>query len=297
MGAAGKVSVNDGLGGAFLNGALATVLATPCTAPFMGTALAFALTSPAPQALAVFTAIGVGMSAPYLILSLRPAWLKFLPRPGAWMDTFKQLMAFPLLGTIVWLLWVFGFQTGVDGTMRALAALLVLALALWVWGRWGSISRAPAIRRIAGAGACALGLIAGVVAWSATADALSGAQPAGRSGGMAWEAYSAERVAQLRASGRPVFIDFSAAWCASCIVNERLVIDTDQVRAAFRNKNVAILKADWTRRDAAITEALASYGKSAVPLHVLYGGTAAEPLLVKELVTKSEILGALATLQ
>ncbi|WP_313804753.1 protein-disulfide reductase DsbD family protein [Sphingobium sp.] len=298
VGAAGKVRTGNGHGGSFLSGVLATLLATPCTAPFMGTALAFALTQPAPIALAVFTALALGMAAPYLILSLRPQWLKFLPRPGVWMDSLKQAMAFPLIGTIIWLLWVFGLQTGMDGMLNALLALLGLSVALWLWGRWGALYREPKVRKRAAVAALAISAAALFFGWSGssmvpdqTAVAATGSQ-----GQPVWESYTPERVAALRAQGRPVFVDFGAAWCATCIVNERMVLNTDEVQKAFAGKNVALIKADWTRRDPVITRALAGFGKSGVPFHVLYGAGDGQPLLTRDLVGKAELIDAIGQL-
>src|SRR5581483_7635714 len=221
----------------------------------------FALTQPALPALAIFTAMALGMAAPYLLLSLCPGWLKFLPRPGSWMDSVKQFMAFPLIGTIVWLLWVFGLQTGMDGILQALASLLVLSVAFWLWGRWGGFDRRAMVRRVAGLLAVVIGAGSVSIAWSASLQSApeQGAQTV-QAG--AWESFSTKRLADLRAQGRPVFVDFGAAWCATCIVNDRMVINTAEIQNAFAAKKVALLKADWTRRNPEITKALAAYGQS-----------------------------------
>lgn len=296
VGAAGRVRTGNGLGGSFLSGVLATVLATPCTAPFMGTALAFALTQSTLIGFFVFTALAAGLAAPYLLLSLRPDWLKFMPRPGAWMDAVKQAMAFPLLGTVIWLLWVFGLQTGMDGLLNALIALLLLGIGLWVWGRWGSFMHRSAVRFRALA---LLGItVIGALHFAYTGSLL--VPPAQAAAGSAdtgtWQAYSPERVAQLQAQGKAVFVDFNAAWCATCIVNKKMVLDTPEIQKAFLDRGVVLLEADWTRRDAVITRMLSSFGRSGVPLHVLYAPGQTQPLLVADLVSKQEIVDALAKL-
>ncbi len=298
VGAAGKVKSRDGVVGSFMSGVLATVLATPCTAPFMGTALAFALTQSPFVALLVFTALAAGLAAPYVVLSLRPDWLKVLPRPGAWMDATKQAMAFPLLGTIIWLLWVFGRQTGIDGVLYALIGLLLLAIALWSWGRWGTPYSSPRARVVAAIVALLLIPAAFYSAWigstllAPSTALVADAKPTPGK----WQPFSPERLAALQADGKHVFVDFNAAWCATCIVNRKMVLDRPDVMAAFKRGDVYLLEADWTRFDPEITKILATFGRSGVPLHVLYAPGAQTPALVKDLVTTNDILGALAKL-
>lgn len=293
VGAAGRVRNKGGVSGSFMSGVLATVLATPCTAPFMGTALAFALTQSTFIGFVVFTALALGMASPYLVLSLRPQWLAFLPKPGAWMDTLKQAMAFPLLGTIIWLLWVFGQQTGMNGLLQAMIAMLLLSIGLWTWGRWGTMfQEAPVRRRALGvllaSGAAAL--------WFAYAGSLLLPPAAASDTSGEWQAYTPEKLAQMRSEGKPVFVDFSAAWCATCIVNKQMVLSKPDVTRAFREHGVVLMEADWTRRDAIITKILAAHGRSGVPLHILYAPGEGEPLLVRDLVSKEEIVSALARL-
>lgn len=295
VGAAGRIQSGNGMGGSFMSGVLATVLATPCTAPFMGTALAFALTQSSTVGLLVFTALALGMAAPYLLLSLRPNWLKFLPKPGVWMDAVKQAMAFPLLGTVVWLLWVFGQQTGMDGLLNALIALLLLGIGLWGWGRWGSFMHSSAVRLRAFL--LLVLAVAGALHFAyAGSNLVPPALAADKSDAAVWQVYSPERVAQLQAQGKAVFVDFNAAWCATCIVNKKMVLDTPEIQKAFRDRKVVLMEADWTRQDPVITKILSSYGRSGVPLHILYAPGQSEPLLVKDLVSKGEILDALARL-
>jgi DsbC/DsbD-like thiol-disulfide interchange protein/cytochrome c biogenesis protein CcdA len=283
-----------------LNGMLATVVATPCTAPFMGAALGFALTQSATAALLIFTALGSGMAAPYVALSLWPALLRFLPRPGSWMVRFKQLMAFPLFATVAWLVWVFGHQTGVDGVLRLLLGLTLVGAAAWVWGSWstlGASSRTSAIAR-----SVAVVLLAAGFVLSAAAEPVSGeTTPAGvlQSGsGVQWEPWSEERVAELRAEGRPIFINFTAAWCLTCKVNERVAFSSAEVIRIVGERNIAMLKGDWTNRDAAITRALGSFGRSGVPLYVVHeADPSISPRLLPEILSPGMLVETLSQLQ
>jgi thiol:disulfide interchange protein DsbD len=275
--------------GAFLSGVLATVIATPCTAPFLGASLGFTLSQPPRVAFLVFTAMALGMALPVVLLSFVPAWQRWLPRPGRWMETFKQVMAFPLYGTVIWLAWVLGQQLGNDAVMHLLAGLLITAFAGWVYGRYGA-------RAVLPASAAAAALAAGglYIAWP-TGPAGPVAGPAqAKAGELPWQPYSRERLAQLRAAGTPVFIDFTAAWCISCQVNKRLALHEARVVRAFADAGVVPLKADWTRQDPAITAALAEYGRNAVPLYVYYGRGEAVPRILPEVLTPGLLLEALA---
>ncbi len=287
--------------GAFLTGVLATVVATPCTAPFMGAALGLALTLSTAGALLIFTALGVGMAAPYVGLSMAPGFLNRLPEPGAWMETLKQFFAFPMFATAVWLVWVFGQQTGNGGVALLLFGLLLLGMAGWVVHRWPSpaLSRAGTVltRSLATimiAGAVATALIGAGYGRSAAPAAETSTAPADASASAsAWTEFSREKVEELRAEGRPVFVDFTAAWCLTCQVNERTVLNTDVVQRHFQEQNVALLKADWTNRDPAITEAIESHGRSGVPVYVLYPGDGSGPTLLPEVLTQDIVLNAL----
>jgi len=298
---AGRVPQGDGLAGSFATGVLATIVATPCTAPFMGPALGAALTVPPASALLVFTALGAGMALPYVVLCLMPGWVRRLPRPGPWLETFKQLMAFPLLATVVWLVWVLGQQAGVDAILGTLAGLLLLALGLWLRARFGAYGQPLRLRRLAHGAALllavagvGLGLVVrGTPVGAGTSDAASGAHDAY---GIAWRDYSAATLADLRAQGTPVFVDFTAAWCLTCKVNEHVVFSSSEVRDAFASRDVAMLRADWTSRDDEITRALASFGRSGVPLYVLYGGAEDEPHVLPSVLTRGIVLEALAKL-
>jgi thiol:disulfide interchange protein DsbD len=276
-----------------LTGVLAVAVASPCTAPFMGAALGAALTLPNAQALAIFVALGVGMAAPYLAACLWPGLSRTLPRPGAWLAHFKTAMAFPMFATVVWLLWVLGQQVGIDGAAALLALLVTLAFALWVFAafgaqRWsGGLARAAAL----------LGVLA-VAAWAlptlqpAAAPAAADADTATRSG--AWQPWSAATFARVRAEGKPVLVDFTAAWCVTCQVNKRMVLDDAALAALFRERQVVLMRADWTRRDSAVTDALRALGRNGVPVYALYAPAAREPELLSEILTVSEIRDAIA---
>ena len=266
-----------------LSGVLAVAVASPCTAPFMGASLGLAVTLPPLQALAVFMAMGLGMASPFLAASLWPAWTERLPRPGPWMGVFRQVMAFPMLATVLWLVWVLGQQTGVDGAAALLATLLALAFALWALGLQG---RARAVL-----GALALASLAGIavqvlpLAW--TEPAREQLSPGGR-----WRPWSEAEVQALQAAGRPVFVDFTAAWCVTCQYNKKTVLADPQVLAAFDAHRVGTLRADWTRRDAAITRALAGLGRNGVPVYAIYR-PGRPPRVLSELPSRQEIEDAL----
>ena len=276
---------------ALLSGVLAVIIASPCTAPFMGAALGFAVAQPPAATLAVFAALGTGMALPFLLLSWFPGWRRALPRPGAWMERLKQLLAFPLYATVAWLAWVLGAQIDNDAVLRLLATLVVVAFALWAWrndrgvttGAWRAVALAAA------AGAV-------FIAWPLLRNAAAPGAPlaTARTDG-AWQAYTPARLSQLADAGRTVFVDFTAAWCVTCQVNKRLVLNDAEVRAAFAQRDVALVRADWTRRDPAITRALAALGRNGVPVYVLYR-PGREPLLFPEVLSKRLVVDALATL-
>ncbi len=287
-----------GYGASFWNGVLATVVATPCTAPFMGAALGFALSQPALPALLVFTALGLGMAAPYVLLSFNPSWLARLPRPGAWMETFKQAMALPIFATVVGLIWVFGRLTSVDGIALLAVALLMMGTAAWLWNRWDFSKLSPTARVMARGGALLSLGFALLAAWSSATvepEATSNA-PSASVAKAEWQPFSSSQVAQLQAQGRPVFIDFTAAWCITCQVNKRTTLAQVNVKNAFAQRDVVLMRADWTRRDAEITRALESYGRSGVPTYVLLPGKGGEPQILPEVLSESVVMNALEEL-
>jgi thiol:disulfide interchange protein/DsbC/DsbD-like thiol-disulfide interchange protein len=279
--------VNDAL-----SGVLAVVIASPCSAPFMGAALGYALTSSIASTWIVFTMLGVGMALPYLALAYFPAWRSRLPKPGAWMRRLRQLLAFPLYATVIWLAWVLGAQLDNDAVARLAATLLMVALALWAW----QTMRAGGGRAWGGA-AIASVAAAAIVGWPVAAGVINEGEGARRSVAASepWQDYTPQRVAQLVAAGQPVFVDFTAAWCVTCQVNKRLVLNTDAVRQAFSQGNVALVRADWTRRDPVIGAALAALGRDGVPVYVLYRPDR-PPLLLSELLSTREVLAAIGTL-
>ncbi len=298
--AGGRLDRGEGLSGAFLSGVLAVIVATPCTAPFMGAALGYAIAQPAALALLVFATLGVGMAMPYVVLSFRPAWVRRLPRPGPWMETLKQGLAFPLFATAVWLVWVFGLQAGLDAAAGLLLALVLLGLAAWTWGRWPSHTT-----RRARTTARAFAIVVVAAAVSLVVVASGGMDGSGRSGGGfrqsapasgEWHDWDADQVQTLVAEGTPVFVDFTAAWCLTCQVNKKTVLHRPAVRDAFAARGVTTVRADWTTEDPAITDALASFGRSGVPLYVLYPGGDAAPVLLPEVLTTGMVLDALDAL-
>lgn len=273
-----------------LTGVLAVAVASPCTAPFMGASLGLAVTLPTAQALAVFAALGLGMALPYLVASAWPAAARALPRPGPWMATFKSLMAFPMFATVVWLVWVLGQQSGIDGAAALLAALVALAFVAWALG-----SPALGRRARAGFGAASVLLLLAAVAWAVpTFKPVEAATV--QAEGETWQAWSPELVAELNRAGRPVFVDFTAAWCVTCQVNKRTTLGQPALLADFEARQVALLRADWTRRDARISAELSRLGRSGVPVYALYAPGAARPLLLSEILTLGEVRQALATL-
>jgi len=292
-GIGGSLAARPGSAGSFFTGALAAVAATPCTAPFMGVAVGFALTQPWTTGLLIFEMLGLGLAAPYLALTLVPAWRRFLPRPGPWMARLERILAIPLYASVAWLVWVLSQQVGPAGVIAALAGLALIALAAWLYER--SRSAAVARRRIGFAAVVALTLAAIVlspVAGSLTAPA------EGRRAGANDEVWSARRLAELRRQGRPVFVNVTAAWCITCLVNERVALSSGAVAEAFARKGVVVLKADWTRRDPAITAVLGSFGRSGVPLYVLYppaasGRSATEPFVLPQILSEGAVIEAL----
>jgi thiol:disulfide interchange protein/DsbC/DsbD-like thiol-disulfide interchange protein len=279
----GGTTPSEGWLGSFMAGVTATVVATPCTAPFMGSAMGYAFTQPPYYAMLVFTFLGLGMAAPYLILSGFPALMRFLPKPGEWMEHLKQFMGFPLLATAIWLAWVLGKQAGVDALIALLFVLLLAGMAAWILGKWTALHRSTPVRVIAWMVALVVFLPAFILVL-VYLDQIRDSRPRAVSSedgtgphrvmenGLAWETFSEARVAELVGAGKPVFIDFTADWCLSCKVNEKVAFGSDEVSARFNALGITMLKADWTLRDEPIARALAKYGRNSIPLYVLYSG-------------------------
>ena len=290
---AGKTETGSGLKGSFFSGILATVLATPCTAPFMGTALGVAITLPAATSLIVFATIGIGMAFPYVLLSSFPALMKYMPKPGAWMETFKQALAFPLFATAIWLIWVFGQQTGVDGLTRLLIGLLLLSLGIWIIHRWKAYEISTTSRVVSRSIAALLvgfGLIFSVMSQPAQTQNESGITV---SYGIEWQDFSIDLVEEYRNNGKNVFIDFTADWCITCKANERVAFSSNRVKDRFAELEFEMIKADWTNRNPEITRTLASFGRNGVPFYVIYSNQHDEPIILPELLTPGIVLNAL----
>ena len=273
----------------FLTGMLAVAVASPCTAPFMGASLGLAVGLPALQALLIFAAIGLGMALPYLAASWWPAVARLLPKPGAWMDTFRKFMAFPMFGTAVWLLWVLGQQTGIDGAGALLALLVVLALVLWALGLTGRTRIVLASFSIAAGALLASAFGPNVIKMAEAAT------PVAETPGARWQPWSAERVQTALGAGQPVFVDFTAAWCVTCQYNKKTTLASAEVLSAMDAAKVQTFRADWTRRDAAITAELQKLGRNGVPVYVLQAPGQA-PVVFSEILSVTEVKDALGRL-
>jgi thiol:disulfide interchange protein DsbD len=286
-------TAGEGDAGSFFQGVFATVLATPCTAPFLGTALGFAFTQPGWVILVMFLAIAAGMSSPYLLLSAQPAWLRLLPKPGAWMERVKQLMGFFLLATLLFLLSVIGAQRGVEAIIWTSCFLLVLSLACWIKGAFVVPTASPTARLVSLVLVFVLVIGSGFYfgdKFKATTVPSGEALLAGD-----WQPFTPERLQSEIDQGRTVFVDFTAAWCLTCKFNEATVLESDAVREAFERRGIVKIKADWTNADPAITKILNQFGRPGVPLYVLYPAGKA-PIVFPELLTQSMILEKLETI-
>lgn len=270
----------------FLSGVLAVVIASPCTAPFMGASLGFAIGLPAAQALMLFAVLGFGLALPYLVAGFVPAVAHLLPKPGAWMDTLRRVLAFPMFATVAWLVWVLGQQSGIDGAGALLGLLVCLAAVVWSFTLRGRTRAVLASVLLAGTAAVAAAIGGNIVRPAEPAVAASGAR---------WQPWSAARVAELQAAGRTVFIDFTAAWCVTCQYNKKATLSDAELLAEFDARQVALLRADWTRQDPAITAAINALGRSGVPVYVLQAPGKA-PVVLTEILSKSDLKAALAKL-
>jgi thiol:disulfide interchange protein/DsbC/DsbD-like thiol-disulfide interchange protein len=273
----------------FLSGVLAVVIASPCTAPFMGVSLGFAIGLPAAQALLLFAALGLGLALPYLVAGFVPAIAHLLPKPGPWMLTLRRLLAFPMFATVAWLVWILGQQSGIDGAGTLLALLVCMAAIVWAFTLRGRTRLVIATVLIA---------FTAVLTGAIGRNVLQVVEPAKLAASTAterWQPWSAERVSELSGAGQPVFIDFTAAWCVTCQYNKKRTLADADVLADFDAKKVAMLRADWTRRDPAITAALTALGRSGVPVYVLQAPGKA-PVVLTEILGKDEVRAALAAL-
>ena len=283
--------------GAFFTGVLAVVVATPCTVPFMAAAVAFALTQPAPQTVAVMLALGLGLALPYLLLAVSPALQRLMPKPGPWMERLRQLLAFPMYASAVWMVWVLTQETGADGVIYALGGMILIAFAIWLLRIGSGTSPAVWIRRgfAAAAVLLAFGAALKLEDGAATAASASGS-PVGGVSFDGWERYSRDRLNQAVAAGKPVFVDFTAAWCITCLVNDRVALGTPAVRRAFERAGVVKLKGDWTNRDPEITSLLKELGRAGVPLYLWWAPGAERPKILPQVLTESLMLSELSSI-
>lgn len=309
-----QLSNKEGAAGAFFNGVLATVLATPCTAPFLGTALGFAFTQAWWLVMLIFLVIGIGMALPYLLLTLNPGWMRFIPKPGDWMETFKQSMGFVLLATVLWLLYVLGSQIGLDGMFKTASFLMVTAFTTWLASRLVDLNSSTARRY------CVYGLTSLIclgtffslvqpslqnvenpkkiqVDAPALDTSIESARPSSKKpdkAALEWIPFSVDKLNEALSQDKTVFLDFTADWCLTCKVNEKTVIDTEPVIKQMKALNVVTMKADWTKRDNQITELLRKFGRSGVPLYVIFpAGKPQEPIILPEIINQTIVLDGL----
>ncbi|KAF3886697.1 MULTISPECIES: protein-disulfide reductase DsbD family protein [Nostocales] len=290
MGVGQGLAARNGLWGEFFTGVFATVVATPCTAPFMATAIGVALTQTPAIAISIFLLLGLGLAFPYLLIGFLPGLQKVLPKPGAWMETFAQFLAFPMYAATAWLVWVLAQQTGSTGLAAALFGLVLIGFAAWLHQKTYMI--AGWTRRFASIAAfivLGFALTLAQLPSSIAPNAANSNTQQATSNGLNWQPYNAQKLAELRQSGKPVFVNFSAAWCITCLVNERVALNQSDTIAAFQEKNVALLKADWTNRDTEITQALAAFGRSGVPLYLLYSANSDTPQILPQILSPQQV--------
>jgi thiol:disulfide interchange protein DsbD len=285
--AGGALAAKHGYTGSFFTGVLAVIVATPCTAPFMGAAIGYALAQPAAVTFAVFTALALGLAAPYVALTLHPAWTRLLPKPGPWMEVLRQAISVPIFITVIWLAWVLAQAYGAAILAVLLASFLLLAIAGWFLGRWPARRWSTAV---------AVLILLGVIAISVLAPgrlAVASETSAAPEASGLWQPWSEAAVNRSLAAGQPVFVDFTAKWCLSCQVNERVALSQPEVEQAFQARNVVLMRADWTRHDESITQALTALGRSGVPAYALYTPGQSEPQLLPEVLTPGIVTDAL----
>jgi thiol:disulfide interchange protein/DsbC/DsbD-like thiol-disulfide interchange protein len=291
-----SLTQGDSYRASFFTGVLTTLVATPCTAPYMAFAIGAALTQPPIVALCIFAALGLGLALPYLLLSFAPWLRRALPKPGAWMDTLKQFFAFPIYASAAWLLWVLAQQTSSIGLGAALAGAVLIALAAWAYQKSKSSSRGGRVAALVTASLAALLACVLPLRFADVAVASPGVSTGGAHAADEWQPYDAAQVAALAAAGRPLLVNFTASWCLTCLVNERNAFADSAVQEVFHNKNVTLMKGDWTNRDPNITRALAAFGRAGVPLYVVYNSRpgSSEPLVLPQLLTAAIVQSAFA---
>ena len=285
--AGGSLASKQGYTGSFFTGVLAVVVATPCTAPFMGAAVGYALAQSPAVTFAVFTALALGLAAPYFALTLHPAWTRLLPKPGAWMEVLRQAISVPIFATVIWLAWVLARAYGTGALLALLTSFLLIAIAGWFLGRWPGKRWAAAVAGLILLSVVGLSIFASRNMITATETLF-----APKVDGL-WQPWSEAAVSRSLSAGQPVFVDFTASWCLSCQVNERVALGRPEVIQDFQSRNVVLMKADWTRHDEDITRSLAALGRSGVPAYALYTPGHSEPELLPEVLTPGIVIDAL----
>lgn len=295
-GVGSSLTEKTGYSGSFFTGVLATIVATPCTAPFMAAAVGYALAQPAAKLLAIFLSLGLGLALPYLLLTCWPRLQRWLPRPGMWMERAKQVLAFPMYAAAIWLVWVLVQQVGVNSIMIALGGMLLIAFAAWLYDT--TLLSSTRLRRAGTVSAIALITLTLGVSYlsvnSSSTNAINAtANNANKISEQNWEPYSEARLNELLREGKPVFLNFTASWCISCLVNERVALSDSKVKETFKQQGIVYLKADWTNRDPAITQFLQKFNRSGVPLYVFYpAGQSAQPAELPQILTPDMVIAA-----
>ena len=295
IGVGSSLANRTGYSGSFFTGVLATIVATPCTAPFMGAAVGFALTQPPVILIAIFWSLGLGLALPYLILSLWPALQKRLPKPGIWMDKLKQGLAFPMYGAAVWLVWVLAQQSGINAIAIALTGMVIIAFATWLFETTKSTHKSTQLIGGSLSGvSLILVLIASYVGIERSPTTFAPTTVTAKN----YEAYTPTRLNELRNAGKPVFVNLTAAWCISCLVNEKVALSQDSVINAFKAGDITYLKGDWTNRDDEITQLLSEFGRSGVPLYLYYPGKQSalrDPIVLPQVLSPEIVIKAVQT--
>ena len=279
----------SGTSGSFFTGVLAAVVATPCTAPFMATAVGVAMTQSPQVAIATFAMLGIGLALPYLALTVFPSMARRMPKPGAWMNTLKQALAFPLYASAAWLVWVLAQQSGANGVFVALLGMILLALAIWLWSLSGA---SPVRRALRLTGVAMATVISIVLASGMQTDAVPTAQRAADAG----EPFVRDRFEAARAAGQPVFVNMTAAWCITCKVNERVALSGEAFHQALREGGYTYFKGDWTNQNPEITHLLTTFGRAGVPLYVVYPAQGGAPIVLPQILTESIVVEALTSI-
>lgn len=291
--AASRADNRSGMMGSFLSGVLATAVATPCTAPLMGTALAVALARPAAEGLLIFLALGTGMALPVVLLSFYPRFLRMLPRPGAWMAVLKKVLAFPIMATVAWLLWVLQAQVSADGVLRVQIGLVMLGFGAWIFGLLSGPAASLRVRRIGQASLCAALLATALLAWPTSAASNESLPVSPSHDELVWESFSRDRLESLRRSHQPVLVDITAQWCLTCQVNHRVALSGAVFSKKIREHGITLMRGDWTRRNADISAFIRSFGRDGVPLNVFFSASDRAPQVMPALLTQSALLEVL----